>query len=699
MNWEVNAVNSKASYFSPSLPLFKENIRRFWAISALSFLVYFFTMVFPILLNYRELSQEQSYFGREISNWLHNYNLILVIALGAFPIITAVLVFRYLHSVSSVTIVHALPFTREKLYMTNVLSGLFLTAMPIILNGIILLIISRPVYDPSAIMPYSANLFSRGDILAWIGTSLVAILFVYTLAVLAGMISGNPLMHLALACLLNFLLPAMFITVSTYCSEFLFGYLYAVADDFVLRFSPLLMFTDLGTQSFLSLSYITAYVAVSVIIIVVGLFLYKKRKLERSGDSIVFHFMNPVVCYTLTFLGMTAIALIFKFSISYETEQTKFYLGLIIGAIVTFLVAQMIVLKTPRIFNLKTLKDFVIYCILATVFVGSFCFDITGYENRIPEINNIRSISSNGNFYGSINQIGFNSFSNDLFECKSHTNIKALQSFHKEIVEGKDSKKLKEYTSDNDIFNYTYTKLLYDLKNGNILERTYALPTEFLISSKNLKQVFESKEFKDSMLLKNSQIEKVNYVNLITNDVTMHQQVGINPNEIDAFVACIDKDLKAITYEEATSFKRSYAEVEFNYNEKTQNNQDYRASSMYFSILDSFTNTINWLNDNGYGKMFIRTADNVEYITLDYNETTITITKPDEIVKILNNYENSQDSNMDYVYGTVYLKKEKYSYAERESSYEEEPVAAPSITFNYNSMPKFLKERFEDAEK
>ena len=43
-------MKSMTLYSSFSLPLIRENFRRFWAIPALSFLLYFLSGVFPILI-------------------------------------------------------------------------------------------------------------------------------------------------------------------------------------------------------------------------------------------------------------------------------------------------------------------------------------------------------------------------------------------------------------------------------------------------------------------------------------------------------------------------------------------------------------------------------------------------------------------------------------------------------------------------
>ena len=115
-------MKSKASYFSISKPLIIENLRRFWAIPALGFLVYFLSGIFPILMAYSHLNDMATY----IESSLSNQQPFFMFAHLIFPIVAAVVLFRYLQGISSVSVMHSMPFTRAKLYNSGFLSGLIL---------------------------------------------------------------------------------------------------------------------------------------------------------------------------------------------------------------------------------------------------------------------------------------------------------------------------------------------------------------------------------------------------------------------------------------------------------------------------------------------------------------------------------------------------------------------------------------------
>ena len=203
-------MKSKASYFSISKPLILENLRRFWAIPALAFLVYFLSGVFPVLMTYRHLNDMSSYI--EIS--LNNQQPFYMLAHLMFPIITAIVIFRYLQGISSVSVMHSMPFTRAKLYNSNFISGLILIISPILVNGLILLAISKPVFNQygteTGMMIDTINVFSRAEVLHWIWISILIVIVTYSISVFAGIVTGNSLMHFATAVWFNFLIPALY---------------------------------------------------------------------------------------------------------------------------------------------------------------------------------------------------------------------------------------------------------------------------------------------------------------------------------------------------------------------------------------------------------------------------------------------------------------------------------------------------------
>ena len=325
-----------------------ENIRRFWPIPVLAFLVYFLSGPFPILINYSDLS----FMGRYIQNSLENQQPFFMGAHLLFPVITAVLIFRYLQGVSSVSVMHTMPFTRTKLFFSNFLSGFLLSFVPVLLNGLIFLVSAKPVYDTihyfdSAMampMEKKIDVFSRMAICEWIWQSFIIIFFIFTISVFAGIITGNSLMHFAAAIGFNFLTPVFYGTLLSYFDQYLFGFSFSNhTTDYILRLSPYLLVFE---KDNFTMTASLAYLLVSILIIGLSLFLYQKRALEKATDSLVFSFMEPIICYQLTFFAMSLFGLYFSVL---EESRLYIYAGYIAGTLIGFIASQMIVKKTVRI--------------------------------------------------------------------------------------------------------------------------------------------------------------------------------------------------------------------------------------------------------------------------------------------------------------------------------------------------------------
>ena len=104
----------KTSYFSLSAPMIKENFRRFWALPVVAFLAYLVAGIVPILANYKHEGRLAGFINPLLNQAYPFYAALSLLV----PVIAASLVFRYLYSRSSATIMHALPFTRNRLFNT-----------------------------------------------------------------------------------------------------------------------------------------------------------------------------------------------------------------------------------------------------------------------------------------------------------------------------------------------------------------------------------------------------------------------------------------------------------------------------------------------------------------------------------------------------------------------------------------------------
>ncbi len=710
-------MKSKASYFSVSKPLVIENLRRFWAIPALAFLVYFLSGIFPILMSYRRLDS----MGRYIAESLSNHQPFYMFAHLLFPIVTAVVIFKYLQGISSVSVMHSLPFTRAKLYNSGFLSGLILIAAPILVNGLLLLLISKPVYNQypteQGIVTETVNLFSRTDVLNWIWVSLLIAFVIYMVSVFAGIVTGNSLMHFATAVWFNFLIPALYAIFVAYFSHYLYGFdTSGNWTEFGMRISPFL--NIIQTDGVFSAGDTIYYILSFLILYAVTFVLYQKRNLEHATDSLVFRFMEPVICYLIAFLGMTLIGFYFT---SLGQSEIYWYAGLAAGTVIFFIIGQMIVKKTPRIYNRGSLKSFGIYVLIAVLFLLSLNFDVTGFEKRLPSSEKIQNVACREGFtmdrrfnqyYYSGNASPYGADGKE-FRMKDPANIDAVRKIHQSLVEDKN-----RFETTKNVHS-TSLRLSYNPDGKFPFSRAYQMDYDFYRNSPEFKQIYESTEFKEYFSPQNLNYEKLSSIYL-SSGIPNREPVEIKGREaMQEFLTCVDQDFKAQSFEDMASLKRPYATAEISFTFRNPNSnmsEKPQNGAVTYVITDGYKNTIQWLQNHDYGSRFTYSVSEIDYIDIYHyvrqegsdkieSVKTLKVTDPAQIQLLLDRYETQSIYYNDYYEGVVVYKGgvqpvspdqfyKEYGY---DSAMEAYDTSAPMthIYFNSGNVPDFILDYFK----
>ncbi len=734
MSWEVEMMKSKASYFSISKPLIIENLRRFWAIPALAFLVYFLSGVFPILMTYSHLNDLSGYIEMSLNNQQPFY----MFAHLLFPIIAAVVIYRYLQGVSSVSVMHSMPFTRAKLYNSGFLSGLILIAAPILVNGLILLIISKPVHrqygTETGMVTETANLFARADILNWIWVSLIIAFVIYSVSVFAGIVTGNSLMHFATAIWFNFLIPALYAVFIAYFSHYLFGFdTTGNWSEYGMRISPFL--NVLQNNGVFGAGSTIFYIVSFLILFALGGFLYQKRRLEHATDSLAFGFMEPIICYLIAFLGMTLLG--FYFEVLGQSELYM-YAGLAAGTIIFFIIGQMIVKKTPRIYNIKSLRSLGVYTLIAVVFLLGLNFDVTGFEKRVPDqakvesftINEDFTLGSRFNIYYGGRYSGHQTFGDGKgFRLKDPDNITAIRELHRSIIENKNRLENLENIYSTRFF------LSYNPDAAFSMTRLYSVDYEYFRNSPQFKQVYESVEFKDFFAPSN-----LNYVGLtdiyVSSDIPNKEGVEIkNKQDVKEFMECLELDFRSQSFEDMASLRHPYAVANINFTYRDENSDTPTRlldNSIAYRITDQCTNTIQWLEAHGYEDRFRQNLSDIEHVEIyhyeEQNNTSavaveyadskppvpaqerksLKITDPEKIWDLIDRYETQTINYDNYFYGVVAYKGgpvKDLEYYYKEYGYspdvaakfatDDASMATMQIYFNEGNIPDYVLEYFK----
>ncbi len=667
-------MKSKTSYFNFNKNIFIEDLKRLWAVPVLYTLILFLTNISPILMAYNTLTKNGYYL---VNRLLTNDTFFSFLFITTAPLAVAVLIFRYLQQTNSTAVMHAFPFTRKELYVTHCICGTLLTILPIIITSGILLLIKKPVYDHATV---PADIFTTAAIMKWTGQNLLITLSGFSIAVFAGIITGTSLLHTIFGFGFLFLLPGIGMLVLLYLDEFIFGFSSNWRiNEFVVNLSPIT--SKLDGNDFSS-GNITWYIVLTIFLLIISYILYMHRKLERSTDSIAFNFLKPLFKYSVAFCGMTILGM-YLMALG-ENRIFGMYAGFIIGSLVAYIIAEMIVEKTIWVF--RHLKGYFIFLLMAALFAVLIQTDILGYERRLPAFDKIESI-----YYGGLPSD--KKEWKDLHMLSSANNIESSFEFHQSII---DNKKWLEKDHESEIYHIT---LNYFMENGKIFTRQYALPYEFFEHNPYVKKVYESDEYiratnpifdVDEKDLKNISLDSY-----LLRDRTV--QI-IDPMEIKELCQALREDLLNERFEEMTSKKAPMARIDFFWKENSELQEKYYHAP---SLKKSYKNTLNWLEFKGYIDSISVYSEDIKYIsihrkdeneyfiekdTVSPNRLTVPESSPDLMVitdessvqKILDTYENRY-----YHAGKGYMVTMVFNNGQMETGF-----------YKSDSAPQFIIEYF-----
>jgi ABC-2 type transport system permease protein len=565
-------------------------------ISLLYLIVLIFTFPLTILMTVTNENRSLWPFD-SLFNYNYDMNMILIIST---PVLLAIFLFRFLNVKESSDLFHSLPVKREQIFHQYTITGLLYLIIPVLITALLLLLEHR-AFDLE-------NYFSVGDIIYWAGVTIILNTIIYMGAVFVGMFTGISFVHGVLSYIF-LLLPAGLIVLVTYNLQF---FLYGFPEDYFINnqieiFSPLVLTQKLTYNTIDSL-VLWSYGILSVLLYVLALYVYKKRKAEAVSHAIVFPILKPV----FTFGTMLCTAFLAALYFGETQNHSLFWLifGYVTGSLVGFLAAQMVLNKTWRVFG--NLKSYAFYAAGMLIVILMLHFDVMQYEKKIPDIDEIKQVHLSNRPY-----IYYGRSEEHANFLKSKENIQRIQELHQAII----TDKIKE----EDIPHYkTDTAfIVYELKNGNKLVREYLI--DKTIYKTFYEPIHESEEYKlalNEIFHRNT--EEMKLITIQPPGPVNRRASFSNPEEIEEFVAIVKEEILSESYDEMNNSKgfQSYISIllEDNY-------------SIDFSYKPSYQKLTKWLEEKGVAENATASEEDISYAV---------IIKKDEL-----NVEDRQQFDMD----------------------------------------------------
>lgn len=396
-------MQSKTSFFNRTL--FRKNLSRYWPLWGFASFVGFLA---PAALLVRVIQSGETSVAplrvREIYYYLVA-DAVPIVSI-AYAILCAMAVWSYLYNARSVGMMHSLPIRREGLFLTNLLSGLAMMAIPYLVAGGLgtLLFACCGGFDAWGTL---------ATILAVIGQSVTF----FGLATFCAFLTGNIFALPVLYFLLNFLAPLGDWLCNLFARGFLFGFtadysgtvdflcpmvyltqrLYVNSEYETVRDSALEYQNRLTSVTLENAWLIAAYAAAGLVFLALAYLLYRRRESERAGDVVAVRVFRPVFRFgvaTLSALlgGRLLYALLWE---SFQAGDTftpvPLAICLIVAGLIGYYAASMLLAKSLRVFRGSAVGAL---CLVAAcaAFCAGMRYDLFGIERRIPDQNEIAQL-------------------------------------------------------------------------------------------------------------------------------------------------------------------------------------------------------------------------------------------------------------------------------------------------------------------
>jgi hypothetical protein len=219
--------------------------------------------------------------------------------------------------------------------------------------------------------------------------------FYYAVFVTAAMLVGNAGMYLIVSAILNGLLIGIWGLINLAAYYYIFGF--RVIEETFMRLMiythPLTISAIMGSWS--SQNILVPYLVYTAIIIgllTLSYWLYRLRKLERAGDSVVFMPVRQGLLFLTSVGGMLAMGLLLA-GLTIQRPVTM-YIGFVIGFVLAYLIAQMVFEQSFKVFH--KMKPILAHGGAVVAVIALFnlanALDITGHITFTPNANDVRAV-------------------------------------------------------------------------------------------------------------------------------------------------------------------------------------------------------------------------------------------------------------------------------------------------------------------
>ncbi|MFB4164353.1 DUF6449 domain-containing protein [Alteribacillus sp. JSM 102045] len=528
------------------------------------------------------------------------------------PVMAGIFLFRYLQVTSSADMIHSLPIKREELFGNHLISGIMMLLLPVWITALTAFI---TVNLYTALDPISSS-----DIWSWTVVITVMTLFYFSFSVFVGMMTGMSVAQGILSFILLMLPAGVFFLITTNLNYFLYGFsTQYYSSKTIINWSPILMMNELNYRD-IPTGQIAIYLLLAVLFSFAALLLYRFRHVEMATQAITFQPLRPIFKYGVTFCAMIVGGAYFEM---YGTTGWLIF-GYIFGSLIGYLVAEMILQKTWRIFQVKTFIHYTAYAgviIIAAILINT---DALGYETSVPDNEEIDSVYFGHSLYPLTAEEDTGQEIEVFLSDENY--IQNVREFHEELVQ-RQPKEIKRLTSPSK----NELVIAYQLKNGSTLVRQYRIPMETV--EKELAGIMESESYKRIEYHIEDLDQELDTIT-ITADGLVNKNVSItDKEEIKELQQILKYEISSLKINEMIEEGRNWGHIllEPASSDNLAGNPSFDEPQASIPWKKSFDELESWLDENEYLEQARTLPEEIEKMEILHQPGTRNYTYPDQV--------------------------------------------------------------------
>ncbi len=438
-------LRTSSNSINPALQMVKITLLKNLGLIILSVAIVLLVCPVYTIVNLKSITYAEDYIY-PISEWIQDLTIFAVCIGLVGTFIYSAINLSYMFSKKSSDVFHSVPLTRGELLFSRAVSALIATLIPIIVLFASLMILNAA---------YGYTYLYAEKILLCFAFVVASTFVFWSLSIMFSICAGAVFDYLLSYIGVNLGVYLIALIVHKLLENYLLGYfdnnpIYMYFSPIFYCFTRISRFLNesMGTKEIITFFVIS--IILTAVFYAVTYLLYKKRKVERTGSAYAYRFVYIICGFIISFCTAYGVGYLLSGG---EINTAVFWIITVVGALIGAVAYSAITNRSFKNFKRAIVLGTVSVAIMGTVTL-LMILDPLGFSKRLPKESKIESAALQLREYSAI----------------TYTENMLPLELHKKIVDEKLALRGENHT-----YEYTDVDIVYTLKNGKTLSRSYTV--------------------------------------------------------------------------------------------------------------------------------------------------------------------------------------------------------------------------------